>query len=165
MKRLLIHLEDEEYEKLRKIKERYKKTWKEFILELAEEIYSKGEIPKESLKKAYLAQARALAELGKLLIKQEEDFDIDDEAYLVSLLPLLIFGERISEDDLVKLGILVTNVVFNHLQEKYKNDEKLWFILEHMRVAIIRALKGDLTTYVKLMKEACKGLDEFPLSH
>ena len=164
MKRVLLHLEDREYEKLQNLKAVLGKNWKDFVMFLAE-YYLKSKLKdemvmKESLITPYKLQAKALAEIGKLIMKESEKEDID--FYLASLLPLVIVGEDVDEKDLLGLFVLVINVVFKYLQDKYRDsDERKFSILEYMRVATIRELKGDATTFWRLIEEMCDGLRKF----
>jgi hypothetical protein len=147
---------------LRKLKDKEKRSWKEFILNLAEYYQKTKEgsenVPKESLLVPYVAQARALSEIGKLMIEKEDDYIIDNKYYVASLLPLLISGEEVPESELVDLYVMVTNLVLSYLRDKHETDETLRLVFEYVRIAIIRALKDDISTFSRFMNEVCKEL-------
>jgi len=162
MKRLLVHLEDKEYEKLKMIKGILKKNWKDLLLYLAD-YYLKSEsdtylVSKDKLKEPYRLQARALSEIGKLMIEREDDFVIDDRLYVASLFPLLVVGEKVEEDELIRSYILMTNYVFDYLKKKHKGVEPIRLIFEYIRVATIKALQGDIAISLRLLKEMAEEL-------
>jgi len=162
VKRIVIDLREEDHEYLKKLKGN--KTWRDFIFELVN-FKQKAEkesdyISKTSLKTPYIAMAKALNELGKLMIEEEEDFRFDTEFYLASLLPLLVSGEKIDEDDLKALYVLVTNLVFEYIKKRYRGDRRRFAIFEYLRVAIIRELKGDTETFGRFLREVCKEIGE-----
>jgi len=162
MKRLLVHLEDKEYEKLKMIKGILKKNWKDLLLYLAD-YYLKSEsdtyyIPKDKLEEPYRLQAKALSEIGKLMVEKEDELIIDDHLYLASLFPLVAVGEEIKDDELVRLYILMTNYVFEYLEKDYENIESIRLIFEYMRVATIKALQGDVAISLRLLKEMAEEL-------
>jgi len=160
VKNIRVVLEDDEFERLVKIKGT--KSWRNFLLELID-FYQKAKegsesVPKESLLVPYKVQARALSEIGKLMIEKEDEYVIDNKYYVASLLPLLISGEKVLEDELVDLYVMVTNLVLGYLRDKYEKDETLRLVFEYVRVAIIKALKDDIVTFSRFMKEVCKEL-------
>jgi len=140
------------------------KNWKDFVMFLAE-YYLKSKlkdemIMKDSLMTPYKLQAKALTEIGKLMMKDSEKENTD--FYLASLLPLVIAGENVDENDLLELFILVINIVFKYLQDKYRDsDERKFSVLEYMRVATIRELKGDTSNFWRLIEEMCANLRKF----
>ena len=166
MKRVLLHLEDREYEKLQTLKNMIGKNWKDFVLFLAD-YYLKSNLKeevilKDSLITPYKMQAKALSEIGKLIMKGAEDRE-SSKFYLASLLPLLVLEEDVGERDLIELFTLVVNLVYEYLKDKYRGkDERKFSTLEYMRVATIRELRGDTTAFWRLIEEMCEGLRELP---
>ena len=166
VKRVLLHLEDKEYERLLTLKNKLGKNWKDFVLFLVD-YYLKSELKsemvmKDSLVIPYKLQAKALSEIGKLLIhRDQENYEYNVDFYLASLLPLVVSGERVGDEDLMKLYVLVVNLVFNHLKDKYKEkNDMLYFLFEYLRTAVIRELRGDTPGFYRLMKEVCNKLRE-----
>ena len=163
MKNVRIIFEDHEFEKLVNLKGN--KSWREFILNLVDYYLESqkrtNQLPKGTLKEPYKHQARALNEIGKLMIEEEEGYRYNDEPYLASLLPLLVIGEKIDERDLSEFYIFITNLLFGYLREKYKNVSKMQSLFEYLRVAIIRDLKGDADASKRFFKEFCNMLREF----
>ena len=161
IKRVVIELREEDHAILRQLKGN--KTWRDFIFELVE-FKQKAEKEKEliartALKDSYLNVAKGLNELGKLISYEEEGYKFNEEFYLASLLPLIVSGEEVDENDLLDLYVLVTNLVLNYLKNKYR-DSKMYVIFEYLRVALIRELKGDSLNSSKFLKEMCRALGE-----
>jgi len=159
-----VVLEDDEFERL--VKAKGTKPWRNFLLELVD-FYQKAKegfesVPKESLLVPYKIQARALSEIGKLMIEKEDEYVIDNKYYVASLLPLLISGEKVPEGELVDLYIMIANLVLSYLKDKHEKDETLRFVFEYIRVAIVRALRNDIASFSRLMKEVCRELGELP---
>jgi len=142
------------------------KSWKDFVLFLAD-YYLKSNLKeevilRESLIAPYKMQAKALSEIGKLIMKGTDDRE-SSKFYIASLLPLLVLEEDVSERDLIELFTLVVNVVYEYLKDKYREkDERKFSVLEYMRVATIRELRGDTTAFWRLVEKMCKGLGELP---
>lgn len=164
MKRILLHLEDREYERLQSLKAMLGKSWKDFVLFLVDyylKSKSKEEmVTKESLITPYKLQAKALAEIGKLITRRDQEgYKYDNDFYLASLLPLVVIGEQVDDKELIELYVLVVNLVFEHLRGKYKEkNETMYFLLEYLRTAIIRELVDDTPGFYRLMKEVCDKL-------
>ena len=165
MKNIRVVLEDQEYERLARLKG--SKSWHDFIIMLADtyiKMQQENEfIPKDSLKTPYKIQAKALAELGKLMMTNDTEFLIGKEFYLAALLPLLVIGDEVNEKELIELHVLTTNLIFEYLKKRYKDGNKLMYlVMEYLRIAIIRELRGDTTTFYRFMREICKELGELP---
>jgi len=162
-----LHLEDREYEKLQNLKAVLGKNWKDFVMFLAE-YYLKSKLKdemvmKESLITPYKLQAKALAEIGKLMMTNDTEFLIGKEFYLATLLPLLVVGDEVDEKELIELHVLTTNLIFEYLKKRYKDGNKLMYlVMEYLRIAIIRELRGDTTTFYRFMREICRELGELP---
>ena len=163
MKNVRVIFEDHEFEKLVNLKGN--KSWREFILNLVDYYLESqkrtNQLPKGVLKEPYKFQARALSEIGKLMIEEEEGYRYNDEPYLASLLPLLVIGEKIEEGDLSEFYVFITNFLFSYLREKYKDVDKMQSLFEYLRVAIIRDLKGDAEASKRFFREFCNMLREF----
>jgi len=161
VKNVRVIFEDHEFERLVRLKG--SKSWREFILSLAdfrERVEKESDyVAKDSLKEPYINMAKALSDIGKLMMQEEDGFRLNANFYLASLLPLLVSGVELDQKDLIDLYILVTNLVFEHLKKKYRDDDKRFVTFEYLRIAIIRELKGDTATFKRFLKEVCKGLD------
>jgi len=163
MKNIRVVFEDHEYEKLTRLKGN--KSWHDFLLTLADTYIKVREeselIPKDSLKGPYKMQAKALAEVGKLMMNNTTEFLIGKEFYLAALLPLLVIGEEVGEKELAELYVLTTNLIFEYLKKRYKDYNKLMYlVMEYLRIAIVRELRGDTTTFYRFMREVCRALGE-----
>ena len=159
MKNLRVVLEDGEFEFLSRLKG--DRSWRDFLLSLAR-FYVKSQresehVDKDALLAPYKAQSRALMELGKLMIEEENGYRYKADFYLASLIPLLVSGEDVADEDLVDAFVLVTNLVFKHLKKKH-DDSKMFAIFEYLRVALVRELRGDTEVFKHFIKETCKEL-------
>ena len=164
IKRIVIELRKEDHDVLKEIKG--DKTWRDFIFELVE-FKQKVErenkyVARDSLKGSYHNIAKGLNEIGRLIMYEEEGLRVESEHYLASLLPLLISGENVNEKDLIDLYIFITNLVFKHLKDKYK-DSDMFPIFEYLRVAIVRELRGDTEVFVRFLGEMCSELKRLDL--
>ena len=159
MKNLRVVLEDGEFEFLSRLKG--DRPWRDFLLNLAR-FYVKSQRENECVNKValltpYKAQSRALMELGKLIIEEENGYQSKMDFYLASLIPLLVSGEDVADEDLIDAFVLVTNLVFKHLKKRH-SDSKMFAIFEYLRVAIVRELRGDTEVFMHFIKETCKEL-------
>ena len=108
MKRLLIHLEDEEYEKLYAIKQSLKKSWKDTILYLASrcsnlEEGTEAKYLKRELEEIFdhqigktMSRKHYLALLAYLLMLQEEDAVPEDHSNKIYSLIAKYILERLN---------------------------------------------------------------------
>lgn len=157
MKRIHIVLEDEEYEKLKSLKDSLKLNWKDLILKLADEYMesSKGSCIND-LKLLYKSVASLLSQIGKMISTSSEE---DNDLYLASLLPLIVVGEKVDEKEFEELNILLINTVLSKMKEKYKEvNEDLYSLFEMLRIALIREMRGDSARFIRFMRMLCENL-------
>ena len=155
MKRIHIVLEDEEYEKLKNLKDSLKLNWKDLILKLADEYMesSKGSCTND-LKLLYKSVASLLSQIGKMISTSE-----DNDLYLATLLPLIVVGEKVDEKEFEELNILLINTVLSKMKEKYKEvNEDLYSLFEMLRIALIREMRGDSARFIRFMRMLCENL-------
>ena len=157
MKRIHIVLEDEEYEKLKSLKDSLKLNWKDLILKLADEYMepSRGSCVND-LKLLYKSVATLLSQIGRMISTGSEE---DNDLYLASLLPLIIVGEKVEEKEFEELNILLINTVLSKMKEKYKEvNEDLYSLFEMLRIALIREMRGDSARFIRFMRMLCENL-------
>ena len=141
VKRLYIILEDEEYDRL--LKEKGRRTWKEFLfdlLELKRKVTEEGElITKNALKEPYLDLAKTLRKLGSLIkiVYEERDYKYreDWEYEAAALLPLFVAGEKLNEEEKRELGVVAINALWQILDELYpSHSEELKWLAQALRM-------------------------------
>ena len=157
MKRIHVVLEDEEYEKLKSLKDSLKLNWKDLILKLADEYMepSRGGCVND-LKLLYKSVATLLSQIGRMISTGSEE---DNDLYLASLLPLIVVGEKVEEKEFEELNILLINTVLSKMKEKYKEvNEDLYSLFEMLRIALIREMRGDSARFIRFMRMLCENL-------
>ena len=164
MKNIRLVLADHEHELLKQVKGNM--SWHYFLVSLAnvrtKECSKNDIVSRDSLKNLYRMQAKVLSEIGKLMAhKDQEGYAYNTNFYLASVLPLIVVGEDVGSEDLMGLYVLVINLVFEYLKERYREkNETLYFLFEYLRTAVIRELRGDTIGFYRLMKEVCSKLSE-----
>lgn len=155
MKRIHIVLEDEEYEKLKRLKDSLRLNWKELFLKLAEEYEGPSGSCINDLKFLYKSVAKLLSQIGKMASSEE----VDNELYLASLFPLIVIGEEVEEKEIEELIILLINDILTRLKVKYREvNANLYLLFETLRIALIRELRGDTANFIKFMRTLCENL-------
>jgi len=160
IRRIVIELREEEHSELARLKDN--KTWRDFIFDLVEfkqKMEQEGEfVPRDSLKEPYVDAARLLYKLGKMLSIEQEGISWNNDYQIAALLPLIVSGVDVPEDEMVELYIFITNIVLDFLKKRHGEDEMWWSLLEYLRIALIKLIKGDRRSALKAFKEACQAL-------
>jgi predicted CopG family antitoxin len=160
VKQLKITLDDNEYQQL--VKAKGNLTWKDFVFQLLEfkqKMEQEGEfVPRDSLKEPYVDAARLLYKLGKMLSIEQEGISWNNDYQIAALLPLIVSGVDVPEDEMVELYVFITNIVLDFLKKRHGEDEMWWSLLEYLRIALIKLIKGDRRSALKAFKEACQAL-------
>ena len=141
VKQVRIIMNDEDYEKLQKLKGN--KTWRDFIFDLVDfkqKMEQEGEfVPRDSLKEPYVDLARTLRKLGALLkvlwkeggYEHKKDWELEAAA----LLPLYVAGAELNEEEERELLLVMVMTLEEVLSRKYPElSEELKWLMQGQRM-------------------------------
>ena len=141
VKQVRIIMNDEDYDKLQKLKGG--KTWRDFIFDLVEfkqKMEQEGEfVPRGSLRDPYVDAAKLLRKLGSLLkvIWKEGDHEYKENWQLeaAALLPLYVAGVELNEEEERELLLLISAVIEEIVKKYYqKREEEIRWISQALRM-------------------------------
>jgi len=141
VKQVRIIMNDEDYDKLQKLKGG--KTWRDFIFDLVDfkqKMEQEGEfVPRDSLRDPYVDAAKLLRKLGSLLkvIWKEGDHEYKENWQLeaAALLPLYVAGVELNEEEERELLLLISAVIEEIVKKYYqKREEEIRWISQALRM-------------------------------
>ncbi len=144
VKQIRIIMNDEDYEKLQKLKGN--KTWRDFIFDLVEfkrKMEQEGEfVPRDSLKEPYVDAAKLLRKLGSLLKvvwrEGEDQFKENWQLEAAALLPLYVSGAELTEEEERNLLLVMIMVLEELLNRRYPElSEELKWLMQGQRMLVL----------------------------